>query len=474
MGLAFADGVCRRLFSVVLAGMACLVGADVVEAQGQPARKPNILFLFADDQRADALGAFGHPVLKTPHLDSLVERGFTFRNAYCFGANMGAVCTPSRNMLLSGRAYFRYSGPLAPADAPNFPVSLKDAGYFTYHHGKRGNTALNIQAKFDVNKYLGNDEAERRSGEPGKEIVDDAITFLKGRQSGQPFCMYLAFGNPHDPRVAAQKYLDLYERDKIPLPKNYLPIHPFDNGEMVVRDEQLAPWPRTEDEVRRQLHEYYAVITALDQHIGRLLQTLKDVGQYDNTLIVFSADHGLAVGSHGLFGKQNVYEDGMRAPLVFAGPGIPKGRSDALVYLFDIYPTLCSFAGAAEPPGLDGKSLKPVIAGQSRGVRDALFLAYRDVQRAVRNDRWKLIRYPHINKTQLFDLSADPHELKNLAEEPSQSQRVHDLMALLQQQQRHYGDTALLTSADPKPAGFTPPTPAELEKLRATKKAKKP
>jgi arylsulfatase A-like enzyme len=460
-----------RLAIRILVVATVIVSAGTSSATAEPSR-PNILFLFADDQRADALGAFGHPVLKTPHLDSLVARGFVFPNAYCFGANVGAVCTPSRNMLLSGKAYFRYPGPLAPGDAPNFPLSMKDAGYFTYHHGKRGNTALNIQAKFDVNKYLQNDQAERNSGEPGKEIVDDAITFLKSRKADRPFCMYLAFGNPHDPRVAAQKYLDMYQRDRIPLPKNYLPVHPFDNGEMVVRDEQLAPWPRTEDEVRKQLHEYYAVITAMDHHIGRLLGTLKDLGQYDNTIIVFSADHGLAVGSHGLFGKQNLYEDGMRVPLVFAGPGIPKGRSEALVYLFDLYPTLCGFAGATAPAGIDGKSLKPIIEGKATGVRDAIFTAYRDVQRAVRNDRWKLIRYPQINRTQLFDLQADPHELHDLAADTAQAPRVTELLALLADLQKHYGDTTPLTSANPKSPVFTPPSPEELERLRAPRKKK--
>ena len=138
--------------------------------------------------------------------------------------------------------------------------------------------------------------------------------------------MYLAFSNPHDPRVAAEKYLDLYERDKIPLPKNYLPLHPFNNGEQFVRDELLAGFPRTEDEVRKHLHDYYAVITAMDHHIGRLLAALKELGMYDNTIFVYSADHGLAIGSHGLFGKQNLYEDGMKPPLIFAGPGIPQGR----------------------------------------------------------------------------------------------------------------------------------------------------
>ena len=430
---------------------------------------PNVLFLFADDMRADSIAALGNPTVKTPNLDTLVKRGFVMRNAYCLGGNSAGVCMPSRNMLLSGNAYFRWKdfappnqkqkGNFAPGDGPNFPLSMKAAGYVTYHHGKKGNTAPLIQAKFDINKDLANDEDERRGGAPGKIIVDDAITFLHDRPAdAKPFFMYLAFGNPHDPRVAGQKYLDQYDRDAIPLPKNYRPVHPFDNGEMTVRDEKLLPWPRTEADVRRTLHEYYATITALDFHIGRLLQSLKELGMLDNTLIVFSADQGIAVGSHGLLGKQNLYDAAMKSPLVFAGPGIPHGESNALLYLLDIYPTVCDLVGAAPPEGIDGVSHRPVITGKRPAIRRELFLSYLSVQRAIRDDRWKLIRYPQVNVTQLFDLQSDPDEMHNLATEPAQSDRVKEMLTRLAEVQPTWGDTAPLTVANPKPAVWSPPT----------------
>lgn len=441
------------LGSVVFVAVIARIHAAVPPANGQP----NVLFLFADDQRADTIAALGNPVIQTPNLDSLVRSGFVLNNAYCLGANIPAVCTPSRNMLLSGRAYFRWKGNLAPADAPNFPDALKEAGYETYHHGKKGNSATLIQARFDHNKYLANDEADRRRGEPGQAIVDDAIAFLKERPNSKPFFMYLAFANPHDPRVAAQKYLELYSRDRIPLPKNYLPIHPFNNGEMTVRDEQLAPWPRTEGEMRRHLHEYYAVISGLDYHIGRLLRTLKELQLDSNTLIIYSADHGLAVGSHGLMGKQNLYEHSMKAPLIFTGPGIRPGRSDALVYLLDIFPTVCELVGAKLPAGLDGKSFAGILRGKQTGVRGTLFLAYRDVQRAVRDERWKFIRYPQINKTQLFDLQTDPEETHDLAGEPSQAVRLDRMTAQLREWQKQLGDSAPLSSDQPKSPVFSVP-----------------
>ena len=420
--------------------------------------RPNILFLFADDQRPDAAGAMGNPQIQTPHLDSLVRSGFVFRNAYCLGSHSPAVCLPSRNMLLSGQAYFRWKGPAAPADGPNLPAALKAAGYETYHHGKRGNTAPQIQALFDHNRYL-QDLQDRTCGEPGKQIVDDAIAFLQDRNDTRPWCMYLAFANPHDPRVAGQKYLDHYRRDEIVLPKNYLPLHPFDNGEQLVRDERLAPWPRSKAEIRKHLHDYYAVITALDGHIGRLLAALKARGQFENTLIVFSSDHGLAMGSHGLMGKQSLYEHSMKAPLVFAGPGIQPGSSDALAYLLDIFPTLCEYSGAAIPAGLDGKSLKAVMEGRQTNLRDTLFLAYRDLQRAVRDQRYKLICYPPINKQQLFDLATDPDELQDLAADPSQQGRLQMLLTEMSRWQRELGDAVPLTTATPRAEKFVPPAP---------------
>lgn len=426
-------------------------------AETQAKKRLNVLFLLADDQRADALGAVGHPVLKTPHLDALVKAGLLFRNAYCLGGNIPAVCTPSRNMLLSGRSYFRWKGPQAPADGPNWPKVMRDAGYETYHHGKSGNVAALIQKHFEHNHTL-KDQKERTSGQPGKTVVDGAISFLKGRKGDRPFFMYLAFEAPHDPRVAAQAYRDLYDPDKVPLPRNFLPLHPFDNGEMTVRDETLAAWPRTAGEIRKHLHDYYAVISGLDHHIGRLLKVLDDLQLRDDTLILFSSDQGLALGSHGLMGKQTLYEDGMRVPLVFSGPGVPKGKSsEALVYLMDLFPTVCEMTGVKAPAGLDGVSLAAVIAGKKAKVRDSLFLAYRDVQRAVRDERWKLIRYPQVNRTQLFDLEDDPHERKDLSADAKQAPRVKSLLAEMARWQKQLGDAAPLTVANPKDGKWTPP-----------------
>ncbi|MBN2129698.1 MAG: sulfatase-like hydrolase/transferase [Sedimentisphaerales bacterium] len=440
------------------------------------AGKPNILLLLTDDQRGDTIGALGNPHIKTPNLDEIAQSGFAFNNAYCLGADVGAVCLPSRNMLMSGRAYFRFTGKLgknsrnyASADKPNFPDSMKAAGYETYHHGKSGNTARLIHKRFDHTRYVVHHN-KFKSVQPGKIVVDDAISFLKSRSSDRPFFIYLGVSEPHDLRIPAQEYLDMYRRRDIPLPENYLPFHPFNNGELTIRDECLEAWPRTREAIRRHLHEYYGMITGLDHHFGRLFQTLKDLGQFENTVIIFSSDNGLAIGSHGLMGKQSVYEHSGKVPLIFTGPGVPKGRSDALVYLMDIFPTVCELVGAPVPDGLDGRSLASVIGGREPGVRETLFSSYRQCQRAVRDERWKLIRYPRINKTQLFDLRNDPHETEDLSGDPGQAERIERMISLISRWQRKLGDTQPLTSDTPNPA------PVDVEFFRKNappKKAKK-
>jgi arylsulfatase A-like enzyme len=445
------------LLLLILATAASLISARPgfgQKAEAAPPR-PHVIFLFTDDQRADTIGALGHPHVQTPNLDELVRRGMVFRNAYCLGGNSPAVCLPSRNMVLSGRTYFRWEGGQAPATERTFPAVMKAAGYETYHHGKRGNTALKIQEQFDHNQYL-MDEQDRTGGEPGKEIVDRAIEFLQARDAAQPVFMYLAFANPHDPRVAAPEYMAQYQREKIPLPKNFRPLHPFNNGEQFIRDELLAALPRTEDEVRQHWHDYLAVITALDGHIGRLIEATRRVGMYDNTIFIFSSDQGLAMGSHGLMGKQNLYDAGMKAPLVFAGPGIPKGETAGLTYLHDIFPTVCELVSTTIPEGLDGKSQLAVLKKSEPTVRDDLFFAYRDVQRGIRDDRYKLLRYPQVNVTQLFDLEADPDELRILADDPAQAERIKQLTRRLAAWQQELGDKLPLVARKPQNPDWDP------------------
>lgn len=437
------------------------------------ASHPNVLFLFSDDQRADTIHALGNTHIQTPNLDRLVQEGTTFTRAYCMGAQQGAVCVPSRAMLMTGRTLFRVKTNLE--GQTTWPQMFAQAGYSTFMTGKWHNEAPGLLRSFAEGKaiFLGGmgdpyklpvqdisaDHQlvnKRLSGTHSVQLfADSVIDFLKRQKSGKPFLAYVAFNCPHDPRLAPPAYHEKYNANKPPLPANFLPQHPFNNGALVHRDELLAPWPRTPEIVRQHLADYYSAITFMDAQIGRILEALHSSGQYENTLIVFSSDHGLAIGSHGLFGKQNLYDHSMHAPLIIAGPGVPKNqRQDALCYLLDIFPTLGNLAGVSAPEGSEGQSLVPVLTGKQKTVRDSLFTAYIDVQRAVRDDRWKLIVYPKINKTQLFDLREDPGEMRDLAADPARAGEVKRLTALLKDWQEQLGDRQALTTDKPQPLEF--------------------
>lgn len=445
---------------------ACSMGGDP-QGEALPDR-PNVLFLFADDQRADAIGAYDNPHLQTPSIDRLVERGYSFRSNYCMGSIHGAVCQPSRAMLMSGRSLYRV--PMNLEDVRSLPVALAERGYKTFGTGKWHNGGESFLRSFQSGKsvMLGGMSnhlevpirdvledgsfSEVRTGEAfsSELFADAAIEFLLAQQdSEQPFFAYVAFTAPHDPRQPPLEFREAYYANRPPLPPNFLPQHPFHNGWMVGRDEVLAGWPRTPEVISDQLCEYYGLITHLDTQVGRILAALEASGQASKTVVIYTADHGLAMGSHGLLGKQSVYEHSMRAPLILAGPGIPRGESHALTYLFDLYPTLCALTSAEGDASVEGFDLGPIWRGERASVRSTLFLAYEDKMRSVRDARFKLIRYPLIDHLQLFDLELDPHEMRNLAQAPEHQERVERLWIELERWQERIEDPHPLRLAEP-------------------------
>jgi arylsulfatase A-like enzyme len=268
-------------------------------------------------------------------------------------------------------------------------------------------------------------------------FTDAAVQFLQDYDADNPFFLYLAFTSPHDPRTPPAEYAAMYPPEEIPIPENFLSEHPFDNGEMRIRDEVLAPFPRTPEIVQQHIADYYGMITHMDTEIGRVLQTLETTGHLENTIIIYTADHGLAVGQHGLLGKQNLYDHSIHVPSIFAGPGIREGITvDALTYLYDVFPTVCDLTDVACPDTTEGCSLVPLMRGYEKRVRATVFAAYRDIQRTVRDSRWKLIRYYVSEETgagtnclQLFDLEQDPWETTNLADLPEHADRIRSLAA---------------------------------------------
>jgi arylsulfatase A-like enzyme len=442
------------------------------------AGKPDILFLFADDQRADTIAAHGNPHIRTPNLDKLVAGGFSFRGNYIFGGNSGAVCMPSRAMLMSGKTWFNVDTANLK-DVKLLPELLGENGYVTFGTGKwhngeeswlrgfqRGKSiffgGMSDHTKVPV-KDLGADGklTKQRTGEQfsSELFADAAIEFLKQHDGKKPFFAYVAFTAPHDPRMPPKKFREEYYRKLPPLPANFLPQLPFDNDAMKGgRDENLAAWPRTEPVIREQLAEYYGLITHLDEQVGRILAVLKQSGHAENTLIIYAADNGLALGSHGLLGKQSVFEHSMKVPLILAGPGIPRGKSTtAFTYLHDIFPTLCDVIGIQPPPNREGESLRPLWEGKKEKIRDSGFLPYIQSQRAVRDERWKLICYPKIKHLQLFDLQTDPDEQTNLTGRADTAEHVQRLMKLMKQWQTKVGDGLALPTENqaPEPVDLT-------------------
>lgn len=432
-------------------------------AFAQPPAPPNVVFILADDLRADALGCYGNRDVRTPVIDALARRGTRFTNAYIQGGDQGAVCAPSRAMLLSGKSFFRVSDKLD--GVMTWPKLLRQRGYHTFITGKWHNEPKAVGQSFSEGKnvFLGGMadheqiplsdlKADGTFTEPVKQgfstdrIGEAALAFLDRQTPGQPFVAYLPFTAPHDPRSPRPEYLARY--GPVTLPPNFQPLHPFSfGGSMGGRDEFLAAFPRTPEVIRAQTAEYYALITHLDETIGKILQKLNDRGLAENTVVVFAADNGLALGSHGLLGKQNVYEHSTRVPLVVAGPGLPQGRTtDAFAYLLDLFPTLCHLTNTPVPADLDGQDVSDVIRGKTKTARPVIFTAYTETQRAVREGRWKLIRYPKIGRTALFDLQTDPYEQRNLAADPKQAARVKHLTEVLQTEQARYGDGLLLTA----------------------------
>jgi arylsulfatase A-like enzyme len=439
-----------------------------------PAR-PNVLFFFCDDQRADTIAALGNKHIKTPNLDRLVQRGVSFNRAYMMGGMQGATCVPSRAMLLSGQSLFHIDEKLMRDET--WPAAFGRAGYTTFMSGKWHNTPASVGKSFQrarsvftggmtdpMKAKLGHLERgtmttpELSPKHACAAFADEAIAFLREPQS-KPFLCYIPFDGPHDPHIVPDDFPIRYDAAKIPLPANFLPQHPWDNGEMTIRDEVLLPWPRSPQEIRTMIAEYYRYISYLDMLMGRVLEALESSPHAKNTIVVFAADSGVARGSHGLIGKQNVYEHSMRVPLIFSGPGIPANqRTDAMCYLYDVMPTLGALCGVAGPKTSEGIDLNATLKRPATAAREALMFAYRNDQRAYRDDRWKLIRYPQIDRTQLFDLRADPEETKNLADRPEHADRIKSMTARLAAEMKRLGDPVTsLTVAHPKPADWSPP-----------------
>lgn len=446
---------------------------------------PNAVLVFMDDQTHWALGALRAPGaagLRTPNLDRLAARGATFTHAVNQGSWTGAVCVAARAMLISGRTLFHARAAVeAAGPVPLLGEVLGAAGYGTYFTGKWHNPESALRRSYrHVGPYAGamlrpaalpdgSTDIGRPSpgntwdpGDPaggghwlrvgGRVVhsserwVDAALDQLAGARErlrapgAEPFFLHLALHAPHDPRQAPPAWLDAYPPERIELPPNLAPKHPFDQGDRLIRDELLAPFPRTPDAIRLHRSEYFAIVSHADEQIGRLLDALDESGLAEDTVVAFSGDHGLALGEHGLMGKQSLYDHSIRVPLIMAGPGIPRGRRfDRLVYQASIFPTLCDLLGVEQPPTMQFQSLAPTLRGDPQPDRP-LLVAYRHLQRAVRTRRWSLVAYREARRVQLFDVVADPWQVHDLAASRPYAGVRDDLLRDLHRLQGEFGD----------------------------------
>lgn len=468
------------LFAMVLA---MSVGSFAVRA----ADKPNILFIFADDFAYDAVHAAGNDVIKTPNIDRLMKSGTHFTHAYNMGSWSGAVCVASRTMLNTGRSIWNANRvwnqtPDERAAGRFWSEHLKGAGYTTYMTGKwhvKADTSKAFNVTADVRGGMPNQTPEGynrpiegqtdvwspydkkfegfwKGGKHWSEVVGDhAIDFLgQAKLDSKPFFMYIAFNAPHDPRQSPKKFVDMYPLDSIPTPKNFLPLYPYDEEigcGPKLRDAKLAPFPRTEYAVKVNRQEYYAIITHMDEQVGRLLDSLEKSGMADNTYIFFTADHGLAVGHHGLIGKQNLYDHSVRVPFIVNGPNVKAGATnDEWIYLQDVMPTTLELAGVKKPGHVDFNSIMPLVNdAKAKSPYKSIYGAYLKLQRAIRVGNHKLILYPAVPVARLYNLKKDPLEMDDLAGKKASEKIMRKLFAQLLAKQLELGDELDLKSVFP-------------------------
>ncbi|XMO85391.1 sulfatase-like hydrolase/transferase [Algibacter sp. AS12] len=451
-------------------------------------KRPNFLFVLVDDQSPFDLQTYDpNSILETPTISKLASQGVVIEQARHMGSMNGAVCTPSRHMIMSGRTLWhlppsaefqKQTGP-HEIDEQTIGAVFNRAGYKTMRTCKLKNSYPGANKQFSVIK-----DATKRGGteETGSAWhAKQVLSYLDDRVEGKeqdPFFIYFGFSHPHDTRNGTPELLEKYgainhkDKNSLPplnnkqpqLPPNYLVKHPFHHGHLELRDEERVSgvWKnRDENTIRNELGREFACSENIDIQLEKVLAKLDAMGELDNTYIIYTADHGMAIGRHGLQGKQNLYEHTWRVPFIVKGPNIPSGkRVDGNIYLLDVLPTLCDLAGIEAPKTVEGKSFVPVLKGEKETMRDVMYGVYaggtKPGMRTVKKGDWKLIKYDVLNgavrETQLFNLAENPNEYlpehgktnemeTNLASNPKYGDKLAEMEALLLEQ--------MITNEDP-------------------------
>ncbi len=453
--------------------------SESLNAKENKLEKPNFLVIITDDQSIDTINAFGNKDINTPNINRLAKSGMSFTHVFNQGSWSGAVCAPSRQMINTGRnLHFTGFQPKAPnhkkhkkyvnkTPYPLWGETFRKSGYETFITGKWHVGEDALKRSFDIGKAVheagmahlskggqwkpwltdfGPDikwNKSQSNQHTSEAFADAAIDYLDSKKSRNedPFLMYVAFTAPHDPRQSPQSYVDKYPTEDIDLPPNYMPYHPFDAGDYNNRDEALMSFPRTEEQTKRFISEYYAMIEHLDNQIGRILDSLENSPFSENTYILFTSDHGLAVGKHGLAGKQNMYDHSIRAPFIIVGKNIPKNsQTKGMFYLNSLFATTADLADISVPDSVQGPSILPLINGEKEVMNNYIYGSYRHFQRMARSNRYKLIYYPMLKKNVLFDLKNDPWEMTDISENEGSNVIITQLTNKLEELKVLVGD----------------------------------
>jgi arylsulfatase A-like enzyme len=409
--------------------------------------KPNVLFFMSDDMRPE-LGCYGHPSVKSPNIDALAKAGVRFHRAYC----QYPLCNPSRSSMLTGRyptttgvldntVYFRDAHP----DWVSLPQHFKANGYVSVRTGKIFHGGID-----DVDSWTDGGEMQKKDVKKvdpvTRKMNSDRIVVLKGdgeshgdyktadkaieylnKYKDKPFFLACGFTKPHSPPTAPEKYFDLYDATKIPLPKSFaakvtipegFPARCLTpNGDLFIgRDAGV-------DEAQKVIQAYWASISWTDWNIGRVVAELDKLGLRKNTIILFWGDHGYHLGEKGKWSKHgSLFEVGTRVPLIIVDPrGKANGKSSTHpVQALDFYPTLCELCGLKPPAGLEGNSLKPLLDQPDGKWNHSAVSVAGNAKRlgvAIRSDRYRYVEYDNNGGAMLFDENADPNETKNLIDD---------------------------------------------------------
>ncbi len=457
MNVSCANRVALRAGALSLA----LLAVSVVTPAATSRPRPNVLVILTDDMRWDAMSCVGHPFFKTPNLDRLAAEGARFANMFV----TTSLCSPSRASLLSGR-YARAHGVLNnfteyPGDLPSYPRRLKEAGYETAYIGKwhMGEDNDEQRPGFDYwmshrgqgnyfdNEFNINGTRQRIPGYYTTVVTDHAVEWLK-RPHPKPFLLILGHKAPHGgPIVPEPRYERSLDHFSIPRPGNADDY--AGPGKPSWLKESYPTWHGLGGplyglkEYDRFVRTYLATLISVDESTGRLYETLRETGQLDNTLILFTSDNGFVLGEHGRVDKRTMYEESLRVPLLVRYPPAVKDGTvvSNMVLSLDLAPSILDLCGAKPLRGIQGRSWKPLLAGQTRGWRKSFLYEYNyEPQfpytpnvRGVRTDDWKLIRYPHGDgspdrfQAELYHLADDPLEMRNLADDPSCASKRREL-----------------------------------------------